>query len=168
MHLSFHSGGKGREKLLVAEMVGEEGADLTRTIFGHCNSYADDVPFLSELLQFGVYVQFDTLGRVGAPVARQSDILGYNPKGPDVALDVLVVEAIIQLIEAGYVDRILLSQDVCMKIHLKPYGGTGYSFILDKFLPQLRRQGVAQDQINNIMLENPKRVLTFSKPAGAA
>ena len=149
-------------------MVGEEGADLTRTIFGHCNSYADDIPFLIELLQFGVYVQFDTLGGVGAPVARRSDILGYNPKGPEVASDVLVVEAIIQLIEAGYEDRILLSQDVCMKIHLKPYVGTGYSFILDKFLPQLRRQGVAQDQINNIMLENPKRVLTFSKPAGAA
>jgi len=164
--ITFHSGGKGREKLLVAEIVGKEGAELTRTIFGHCNSYADDVPFLTELLQFGVYVQFDTLGRVGAPVARQSDILGYNPKGPDVALDVLVVEAIIQLIEAGYVDRILLSQDVCMKIHLKYYGGTGYSFVQEKFLPELKRQGVTQDQINNIMVDNPKRVLTFSKPVG--
>ena len=163
--ITFHSGGKGREKLTVAEMVRQEGADLTRTIFGHCNSYADDVPFLIELLKFGVYVQFDALGRVGAPVSRKSDILGFNPTGPEVALDVLVVEAILLLIDAGYEDMILLSQDVCSKTHLKSYGGTGYSFVQEKFIPELKAQGVGQVQIDKMMVDNPKRVLTFTKPA---
>jgi phosphotriesterase-related protein len=110
---------------------------MGRTIFGHSNSYANDVPLLIELLNLGVYVQFDTLGRVGAHVARESDILAFNPKGPEVAFDVLVAEAIPQLIEAGFEDRLLLSQDVCMKTHLKAYGGMGYSFVLEKFLPYL-------------------------------
>ena len=161
--ISFHTGGVGREKLEVASLIGEEGGDLTRTIFGHSNSTAADVPLLLELLQLGVYVQFDTLGRVGAPVARYPDI--HRPAaGPQAAIDVLVAEAIPQLIEAGYEDRILLSQDVCMKMHLKAYGGTGYSFVLEKFLPYLRTQGVTEEQINKMMVENPRRMLTFVGP----
>lgn len=163
--ISFHHGGTGREKFKVASMLGEEGADLTRTIYGHSNSYAGDVPFLLELLDLGVYVQFDTLGRVMAPVARRPVTLGPPEiHHPQVAADVLVAEAIPQLIEAGYEDRILLSQDVCMKVHLKAYGGTGYTFILEKFLPFLRTQGVTEEQIHKMMVENPRRVLTFAEP----
>ncbi len=163
--ISFHHGGTGREKFKVASMLGEEGADLTRTIYGHSNTYAGDVPFLLELLDLGVYVQFDTLGRVMAPVARRPVTLGPPEiHHPQVAADVLVAEAIPQLIEAGYEDRILLSQDVCMKVHLKAYGGTGYTFILEKFLPFLRTQGVTEEQIHKMMVENPRRVLTFAEP----
>ena len=163
--ISFHNGGTGREKLQVASILGEEGADLTRTIYGHSNSYAGDIPLLIELLEFGVYVQFDTLGRVMAPVARRPIVTGNpRPGDPQVASDAMVAEAIPQLIEAGYEDRILLSQDVCMKMHLKAYGGTGYAFVLEKFLPYLRIMGVTEEQIYKMMVENPRRVLTFVEP----
>ena len=163
--ITFHEGGTSRERFQVAGMIGEEGGDLTRTIFGHSNSYAGDIPFLLELLELGVYVQFDTLGTVGTPLARKPVVSGPGHiKGPQAALDVLVAEAIPQLIEAGFEDRILLSQDVCVKAHLKRYGGTGYSFILEKFLPFLRTQGVTEKHINKLMVENPKRVLTFVEP----
>ena len=113
----------------------------------------------------GTYIQFDTLGRVGAPVARYSYIYDtdlnrvYQSAG-----DVLVAEAIPQLIEAGYEDRILLSQDVCMKIHLKAYGGTGYSFVMEKFLPYLLTLGVTEEQATKMMFDNPMRVLTLVEP----
>ncbi len=68
--ISFHQGGTDREKLEVAGILGEEGGDMSRVVFGHSNTYAGDVPLLLELLEMGVYIQFDTLGRVGAPVAR--------------------------------------------------------------------------------------------------
>ena len=77
------------------------------------------------------------------------------------AKDVLVAEAIPQLMEAGYEDRILLSQDVCWKTQLKAYGGTGYSFVLEKFLPYLRTKGISDSQIDKIMVANPMKVLTF-------
>jgi len=163
--ISFHHGGTGREKFRVASILEEEGADLTRTIFGHSNSYASEVSFLLELLQLGVYIQFDTLGRVVAPVARRPAQLGPQPSPhPQAATDVLVAEAIPQLIEAGFEDRILLSQDVCWKMHLRAYGGTGYTFILERFLPHLRNQGVTEEQLNKLMIENPKRALTFAEP----
>ena len=112
-----------------------------------------------------MYVQFDTLGRVGAPVARKAPIPGPIVAGMhQVATDVLVAEAIPQLIQAGFEDRILLSQDVCKKDCLKSYGGMGYSFLQEKFLPYLVNQGVTQEQINKMMVYNPRRVLTFVSP----
>jgi len=160
--ISFHKGGTDREKLEVASILGEEGADLSRVIFGHSDWWASDISLLLEVLNLGAYVQFDILGRVGAPVARYPNnhdqkMLRLYPA----ANDVLVAEAIPQLMEAGYEDRILLSQDVCWKTQLKAYGGTGYSFVLEKFLPYLRTKGVTDHLIDKMMVENPMKVLTF-------
>ena len=96
--------------------------------------------------------------------ARYPDV--RNPwHGPRAALEVLVGEAIPRLIEEGYEDSILLSQDVCTKMQLKAYGGNGYSFLLERFLPYLRTQGVTDAQVQKMMVDNPRRLLTFAEPA---
>ena len=59
-------------------------------------------------------------------------------------------------------DKILLAQDVCWKTQLKAYGGPGYSFILEKFLPYLRSKGVSDPQIDKMMVGNPMEVLTLA------
>ena len=148
--ISFHVGGRGEEKFTVLEAVAEEGADLRRVIMGHSNSIADDLPFMKRLLERGVFIQFDTLGR---PNGR----LGGVDDGK-------VARGIVELIEAGYADRVLLSQDVCNKIQLKKYGGTGFSYVLENFLPALRDLGVEEEDIHKMMVENPVRALTFASP----
>ena len=148
--ISFHVGGRGEEKFVVLEAVAAEGADLRRVIMGHSNSIADDLPFMKRLLERGVFIQFDTLGR---PNGR----LGGVDDGK-------VARGIVELIEAGYADRVLLSQDVCNKIHLKKYGGTGFSYVLENFLPALRDLGVEEEDIHKMMVENPLRALTFAAP----
>ena len=161
--ISFHRGGVGREKLQVIGMLGEEGTDMSRVIFGHSDPIAGDLPLMLELLSHGVYIQFDLLGRVGVP-------LRFQPDGDDLASfmtsagTAAVADAIPRLIEAGHADRILLSQDVCTKMQLKAYGGTGYSFILEKFLPEMRSRGVSEEHIGMMMVENPARILTFAEP----
>ena len=85
--------------------------------------------------------------------------------GLTLPLTAMVAAAIPQLIGAGHVDQILLSQDVCTKVQLKAYGGTGYSYILETFLPHLRSRGVSDEHIRKMMVENPKRVLTLAEPA---
>ena len=162
--ISLHYGGMGREKFEVAALLSDEGADLTRTIFGHSGWHAGDLPFLLELLDLGVYVQFDQLGRTVVPLERvpSNPILVRYP--PDAATDVLVAEAIPRLIEAGYEDRVLLSHDVCFKTFLTAYGGTGYSYLLDKFMPYLRTRGVTEEQVDKILVQNPRRVLTLVEP----
>ena len=47
---------------------------------------------------------------------------------------------------------------------LTAYGGTGYAYLLDKFMPYLQTQGVTEEQVNTIVVENPKRVLTLVEP----
>ena len=164
--ISFHKGGTGREKLEVASILGEEGADLSRVVYGHSDWHAGEIPLLLEVLELGAYIQFDILGRVSAPVARYPNNYDQvlNAAYP-AAKDVLVAEAIPQLLEAGYEDKILLSQDVCWKSQLKAYGGTGYSFIQEKFLPYLRTKGVSDPQIDKMMVANPTKVLTFAEAA---
>ena len=80
------------------------------------------------------------------------------------SLPPITVEGVINLLEAGFGDRILLSHDIGRKVFLKSYGGTGYAYIVEKLVPHLRQRGVTEEQINTILVENPKRVLTFVAP----
>ena len=110
--ISFHRSGVGRdEQLQVVGTVAEEGGDLTRTILGHSDFIAMELPLMKELLELGPYIQFDFLGKLEVPLI-------HHPPTPvgirTVATwshDVLATEAIIELIDAGYEDRILLSHD---------------------------------------------------------
>ena len=144
-------------------ILGEEGTDMSRVIFGHSDFISGDLDLMLELLSHGVYIQFDLLGRVGVPLrfVPAVDDLGMFLTSAGTAA---VAEAIPKLIEAGYADRILLSQDVCTKMQLKRYGGTGYSFIVEKFLPEMRSRGVSEEHIQMMMVGNPKRILTFVEP----
>ena len=160
--ISFHLGGQGREKLQTLAIMDEEGVDRSRVIYGHSDSSAGDIPLLLELLREGVYIQFDLMGRVGVPIDMGPSDGGV---GLTLPLTAMVAAAIPQLIGAGHVDQILLSQDVCTKVQLKAYGGTGYSYILETFLPHLRSRGVSDEHIRKMMVENPKRVLTLAEPA---
>ena len=147
--ISFHSPPRKDEKRAVLDIVEEEGADLTRVILGHSDHMADDLPYMLSLLERGVCVQFDTLGVV---------------RTTETGRDHIVATAIPRLIEAGHTDRVLLSQDVCWKMHLKKYGGAGYTYIQETFLPYLKTLGVSESDIRRVMVENPKRLLTFAEP----
>ena len=161
--ISLHHGGSWREKFETIGIIEDEKADLSRVIFGHSDPIAGDMPLMLELLEHGVYIQFDNMGRVTVPL----DLKPPRPThaaGRASAINAMVAEAIPKLIEAGYVNRILLSQDVCTKVQLKRYGGTGYSYLLETFLPHLRARGVSKGDIHAMMVENPKRVLTLAEP----
>ena len=149
--MTFHEAGLGAEKHDVLDMVEEEGADLSRVVISHCNSIATELPFMLELLERGVYVEFELVG--------QSEALG-------VSVTKQAAEAVPKLIDAGYGDRVLLAQDVCVKTHLKRYGGPGYSYMQETFIPHLQTLGVTSGDIERIFVENPKRFLTFVEGAG--
>ena len=62
------------------------------------------------------------------------------------------------LIDAGFRDRLLLSQDVFLKMMLTRYGGFGYAYVLQHFVPRLRRHGAGDDDIRAMLVDNPRRV----------
>ena len=62
----------------------------------------------------------------------------------------------------GHADRVLLSQDVCHNSQLKPYGGNGYVYLQETFLPRLRGAGVPEATIQRLTVDNPRRVLALA------
>ena len=125
------------------ELFKSEGVDLQRVVIGHIDRNPD--PFmLLELAATGVNLEFDTPGRTK-----------YQPESD-------TVHCLRTLVEAGYAKQIVMAGDNGRRSYLKAYGGgPGYAYIWEYFLPRLRREGFAEDVINQIMVENPRRILAF-------
>jgi phosphotriesterase-related protein len=151
--ITFHVGGFREEKFQVLDVVASEGVDLSSVVMGHSSSVSNDVPFMKRLLARGVFIEFDYMGVSGGPGALLGPVN-----------DSVVARGIAELVKAGYADRIVLAHDVCTKIQLKKYGGQGFTYISDYFLPELSRLGVSDADIHKIMVDNPRRALTFVAP----
>lgn len=151
--ITFHFGGFGEEKFEVLDILEEEGVDLASVVMGHCGALGDDLAFARRLLARGVFVEFDFLGAPGSPWGTLWPTTDYK-----------VARGIAALVEDGHADRILLGQDVCTKLQLKRYGGHGYDYILEHFLPALRMLGVGEAELRAFMVDNPRRALTFAEP----
>ena len=65
------------------------------------------------------------------------------------------------MIERGFLERILLAQDNCMKLDLVRYGGYGYGHILRNIVPMMKDEGVSEGQIQMMLSGNPERILTI-------
>lgn len=156
--VTLHSLGFHKQHGRILDMLVAEGADPSRVVLGHSDFLAGEVPYITTILKRGATIEFDLLGK--PPVVTRT-----RP------IDSAVAATIVDLVKAGFASQILLSHDICTKTSLKAYGGTGYSFIEQSFLPYLKRQGVTDAQIAQITVENPKRLLTFvapQPPLGAA
>jgi phosphotriesterase-related protein len=124
----------------------EEGADLSRVVIGHADSYPALDHYL-EIIRRGASVEFDFLGMSFTPTERHGE--GR------------IVELVCELLARGHADRILLSQDVCHDSQLKRYDGNGYTYLAETFLPRLRAAGVSDAEIDTITVINPRRLLTI-------
>jgi phosphotriesterase-related protein len=151
--MSFHRAGVGEERIKSIDVVASESADMAHVVMGHSSSIAGDFALMKRILDRGVFIEFDYLGVIGGPGGPLS------PRN-----DRTVLAGIVKLIEAGYADRIVLGHDICTKIQLKKYGGTGFSYINEYFLPELKRLGVSDENIRKIMIDNPRKALTFTAP----
>jgi len=124
----------------------EEGADLSRVVIGHADSY----PVLDhclEIIRRGACIEFDFLGMSFTPTERHGE--GR------------VIQLLSELLARGHADHILLSQDVCHDSQLKHYEGNGYVYLTETFLPRLRAAGVSELEIDTITVANPRRLLTI-------
>lgn len=124
-------------------MLEEFGADLSRVIIGHLGDRVG-VHHLLPIAAKGVYLEIDNIG-----------YLDYQP-------EYVRADNAAALVKEGFVDRVLLSEDICMLNHLKYTGGKGYGYLLEVFVPMLRERGVTEEQIHQIMVVNPARAFSRS------
>ena len=126
-------------------MLQEFGADLSRVIIGHLGDRRG-VHHLLPIAECGVYVEVDNIG-----------YLDYQPEE-------VRAEAVAALVREGFVDRVLLSEDICMLDHLAYHGGKGYGYLLEHFVPMLTERGVTQQKIRQMLIDNPARAFSRYPP----
>jgi phosphotriesterase-related protein len=132
------------------------GVPAKRISIGHIDeSFAADgsplsIDLILEIADRGAYVAFDTVGNtLFSPFQER-----LEPSDHQRAL------AIVQLVDRGYEDHILLGQDVCHPLQLAANGGGGYAHIINSFVPMLRYLGLPMATIRRLMINNPRRWLS--------
>lgn len=136
------------------DVLKEAGADSSRIIMLHADRWGTDPLIFPKLLQAGCYLEFDGFGTAE---------LGLIPAaGFDYQMnDARRCDLMMKIIAMGYVKQILISQDVWVKTRSQSYGGAGYAHILRNAVPLMKHKGITEEQIQTILVENPRRVLTF-------
>jgi len=148
--LSIHLPGWERLAHKVLDVVEEEGADLRHTVLCHMNPSHHDLDYQTSLGRRGAFLEYDMIGMD----YYYADQDAQSPSDEENA------RAIRALVDLGFADRLLLSQDVFLKIMLTRYGGFGYGYILKHFVPRLKRHGLDQAVIDQMMIDNPKSVFS--------
>jgi phosphotriesterase-related protein len=148
--ISTHTWSPDRVGEQQVRILKEEGVDLNRVYIGHSNDDTD-LGYLLGLLEQGVWLGLDRYpgGRVpGTPNWEQR------------------TEVAKKLIDAGHGHRIMLSHDYSVpKARHSPdvqeerrrANPDQYNFISRKVLPRLKELGVSEQQVHQIMVENPRR-----------
>ena len=150
MPLSIHLPGWERLAHQVLDLVEAVGADLRQTILCHMNPSHDDLAYQTSLADRGAFLEYDMIG-MDYYYADQS---AQSPSDEENA------KAIVRLVEKGYGERLLLSQDIFLKMMLTRFGGFGYGYILRHFVPRLKRHGLDQPTIDLLLTANPRRVFS--------
>jgi phosphotriesterase-related protein len=145
--ITVHTSAAAQSGRLALDLFRKEGVDLTKVVVGHAGD-SNDLDYLMELADTGAMLGMD---RFGVDV--------FNPTANRVA-------TIVALAERGYADRMVLAHDASCFIDY--FGGAHdavgvvlpnwhYLHIGNDVLPALRAAGVSEDQINQMLIDNPRR-----------
>ena len=136
----------------ILDVLEDEGADLEKVIICHLDrSCYENVKYQEKIADRGAYIEYDLWG-----------LETYNERFNDAYQhDMMRVFEVKQLIKDGYIDNLLFAHDVCMKIQRTKYGGSGYGHILRSVVPMLKVNGVSNQQLQKILVKNPRRALQF-------
>jgi len=134
-------GNLGQEQLDI--LIGE-GANPSQVVIGHscCSS---DLNYHMGIMKRGAFLGFDRVG-----------LEHFQP-------DEIRAAALVGLISQGYSNQIIVSQDHVIVLvgilpGLPPDAQRPLTHLHDKFIPHLRRSGVSDKTIDEILIDNPRRI----------
>jgi phosphotriesterase-related protein len=146
--ITVHTSSHNHAGRLALGVFTEEGVDLTKVVVGHAGD-SNDLDYLREMADQGATLGMDRFGL---------DL--YNPTSDR-------IDTIVALAEAGYADRMVLSHDASCYIDYFPGEAQAavaqiapnwnYTHISNDVIPALLERGVSQDQVDQMMIGNPRR-----------
>jgi phosphotriesterase-related protein len=142
--ITVHTHPGRRTGLDVQQVMADEGVDPRRVVLGHSGD-TTDVDHLSELADAGFLLGMDRFGiNLDTTFEARADTL-------------------IEMCRRGYAERMVLSQDASCYIDWLAPGLMDllpqwhYTHILDDVLPYVRERGVTDEQIETMLVANPRR-----------
>lgn len=134
--------------LAALDLLEKHGVQPDKIIISHTDANID-MEYTKAVMDRGAYAEFDHIGKE------------FYIDSADFRMDTDTdrVEAIAELISDGYEERILVSQDVCLKTDLVAYGGWGYAHILNNVVPMMVKRDISTGSIHTIMVSNPANLL---------
>lgn len=149
--ITVHTSAAEKTGDVAVPILQEVGVDMTKVVIGHAGD-SDDLDYLMGLADTGAILGMD---RFGIDVYATTDTR---------------VATIAALAERGYADRMVLSHDASCFIDWfapDPNGlrdavlpNWNYEHISNDVLPALRERGVTDAQINQMLVDNPRRYFT--------
>jgi phosphotriesterase-related protein len=130
----------GQVGLRQLDVLEEERLPLDRVIVGHSDT-DPDLDYHEALARRGAWVEFDTV-RARAPFVIERR-----------------VRYVLEARRRGFLDRILLSHDVCAQSHYVTFGGSGYEYLPARFGERLREAGLSDEETRMLFFDNPRRAL---------
>ncbi len=128
------------------EILRDEGVDPGRVILGHLDHRLDEA-YLRSILDTGAFVSFDQFSKV--KYGRDEDRAAM----------------VKTLVDAGYLDQLLISGDLARKSKLRAYGGEpGLTYFLDHVPLILMDAGLDALTVRHLFVDNPARALAIAKP----
>jgi phosphotriesterase-related protein len=150
--ITVHTSSPAQAGRLAVDLFTKEGVDLSKVVIGHAGD-SNDLDYLMELADSGAILGMDRFG---------IDVFNSTPDR---------VATVAALCGRGYVDRMVLSHDAsCFIDWFGPDPESvrdvitpnwHYEHISDDVLPALRELGVTDAQLNQMLVENPKRYFSF-------
>ena len=120
------------------------GVDPDKIIIGH-QDLIDDSEYHLSLLKYGVNIAFDTCGKSA-----------YMP-------DETRAMNALKLVEAGYEDHLVLSNDVSRHTYFTTFDGKGYLAVMGTVVPLMREYGIKETAIEKFLRDNPARIVDNSQ-----
>jgi len=151
--LVVHPGRNEEAPLEAIRVLERAGGDPARTIMCHLCRTIRTWDALAELARTGCFLEYDLFG-------QETSYYQSNP-AVDMVSDAERIRWVRLLADAGYRDRILVSDDVANKYQLIRYGGHGYEHLLVNIVPRLRLRGFDDADVRALLVENPASALAF-------
>ena len=149
--ITTHSHSPSRGGFAQQQLLAAAGVPLDRVVIGHAGD-STDFDYLRALADNGSWLGFDRFGM--SHMGNDEDRL----------------RMLLRLIEAGYADRIVLSHDAAFFSRVTPPSWRSVAtpeWRMDRIsahvLPALRLAGVSQEQVDQLMVRNPRSVLAGSQ-----
>ncbi|MBS1677735.1 MAG: hypothetical protein JST08_10160 [Actinobacteria bacterium] len=148
--LQIHPGRSPESLFEAVEKILAARVDPGRLVMCHLDRTLTSPADLERLARTGCYLEFDLFGQESS-YYPWSDIDRPN--------DATRIDWLGGLAEQGFGDRLVISQDICMRAYFRKYGGPGYSHILENVLPLMRKKGWDAADIQRVTVDNPAALL---------